>query len=94
MYTPTPIDVSGVVVPLKLEELIETLARNNHDIWARQRIAEGWTLGLRRDDTRKTHPLLVPYEDLPELEKDYDRNTAIGTLKAVIAAGYRIDRAG
>jgi hypothetical protein len=64
MYTPRPIDVSGVVVPRELGSLIETLARNNHDIWAVERIREGWTDGPARDDTRKTHPLLIPYEDL------------------------------
>ena len=55
-----------------------------------QRLSEGWTYGARRDDEKKTHPCLVPYEELPEIEKDYDRNTAIGTLKLIQALGFDI----
>ena len=47
-------------------------------------------LTARRDDEKKTHPCLVPYEELPEIEKDYDRNTAIGTLKLIQALGFDI----
>jgi len=66
------------------------LARNAHDIWARQRLADGWRFGPRRDDAKKEHPCLVPYEDLPESEKVYDRSAAMETLKAILALGYRI----
>ena len=37
-----------------------------------------------RSDDLKTHPCLVPYEELPEEEKEYDRKTSIGTLKLII----------
>ena len=87
-----PIDASGVEIPPELGELIERLARNNHDIWAQERMREGWTLGPARDDAKKRHPMLVPYEDLPESEKSYDRKMAVGVLKAVLAAGYEIRR--
>ena len=93
MYTPKPIDVEGIELPRELDDLIETLARNNHDIWAEQRLGEGWTLGPERDDRKKQTPLLLPYEDLPESEKEYDRKMAVGVLKAVIAAGYGIEKA-
>jgi RyR domain len=73
-------------------ELTELLARHSHDVWARQRLAEGWRYGPRRDDGRKEHPCLVPYEELPESEKQYDRSTALETLKAITALGYRITR--
>lgn len=55
-------------------------------------MADGWQLGEKRDDDRKRHPSLVPYEDLPEHEKVYDRTTAMGTLKAILALGFRITK--
>jgi len=89
-YKPNPIDTSNVELPASLEVLIEKLAANTHEVWAIGRINEGWTYGAARDDENKKHPCLVPYEDLPESEKEYDRNTATETLKAVLSIGYRI----
>jgi RyR domain-containing protein len=92
-YKPTPISSSaGVSLSPDILELTELLARNAHEIWAQQRLAEGWTYGERRDDAARKHPCLVPYEDLPESEKQYDRNAAIETLKAILALGYRIEK--
>lgn len=90
MYQPKPIDTSGIELPKELNDLIEHLAENNHHIWARQRIKEGWTYGPQRDDSNKQHPDLVPYNELSESEKEYDRNSAIETIKAVIASGYSL----
>ena len=89
-YKPEPIDTSGVTLSEDLRRLTELLAKNAHDNWAKQRLADGWTFGPQRDDARKLHPCLVPYDQLPESEKEYDRKTAMETLKAIIAAGYRI----
>lgn len=90
MYTPTPIDTSSITLPDELTALTELIAANVHDVWAAGRIAEGWTYGPVKDDTKKTTPCLVPYEELPESEKDYDRNTAIETIKLIIRMGYNI----
>lgn len=92
-YSPNPIDTSYVELSESIRELTELLAKNAHDIWAKKRIAEGWRYGPKRDDIKKEHPCLVPYEQLPESEKQYDRNAAIETLKAIIALGYRIEKA-
>lgn len=89
-YRPNPIDTSGVRVPPEVRDLTEQLARNTHEVWARGRMAEGWRFGPNRDDEAKTHPGLVPYDELPESEKDYDRNTAMETVRAILALGYRI----
>ena len=89
-YQPNPIDTSQVKLTNEIRELTELLARHTHDVWARGRIAEGWRWGPHRDDARKQHPSLVPYEQLPESEKNYDRNTAMETIKAISALGYRI----
>lgn len=89
-YLPEPIDTSAVSLNPALMQLAELLAKNAHDVWAQERLAQGWKYGpCRRDDT-KEHPCLVPYEQLPESEKVYDRNTAMETLKAVCALGYTI----
>jgi hypothetical protein len=91
-YTPRPIDTKNVTLSADLVGLTERLAENAHDVWALQRIGEGWTFGPARDDKAKTHPDLIPYADLQESEKEFDRKTAMGTLKAIIALGYSITR--
>ncbi len=91
-YEPKPIDTHGAELPVDIAPLVELLAEHNHDIWAKQRLADGWTWGEARDDARKKHPCLVPYAELPESEKQYDRSAAIETLKAIVVLGYRIDR--
>lgn len=93
MYEPRPIDTVHVALPEGIDQLVERLAEHNHDIWARQRMAEGWEHGPERNDATKQHPDLVPYADLPEGEKEYDRQTAIGLIKAIVALGYRIEKA-
>lgn len=91
-YTPQPIDTSDIVLDKELYSLAEVLAKNVHEVWAMNRIKEGWTLGDTRDDKIKKHPCLVQYEQLPEHEKDYDRNTAMSTLKLLIKLGYKITK--
>ncbi len=92
MYEPKPINTEGVELPSELYELCEKIAENVHDIWARGRIADGWTYGERRDDEKKTTPCLLPYGDLPESEKAYDRNTAFETLKLIVTLGYKVEK--
>lgn len=89
-YIPAPLDTSGEKLPDELMPLVEALSKNVHEVWAQSRLSEGWTYGERRDDVAKTHPCLVPYEELPEIEKAYDRNTALGTLRFIQAAGFEI----
>ena len=91
-YVPKPLDTSQIELSQELKELTELLAENVHDIWAKQRIMEGWTDGPIRDNEAKKNPSLIPYSELSESEKDYDRNTAIETLKMIIALGYKIDK--
>ena len=89
-YTPKPIDTSDVTIPEELRELGEYLALNTHEVWARQRISEGWQYGETLDRDAKTHPDLVPYDQLTDSEKQYDRNTSMETLKVILSLGYRI----
>ena len=92
-YAPAPIPTDHVSLPADLEALAERLAEHVHDVWAAGRLAEGWSYGPARDDEARTHPGLVPYANLSEAEKDYDRRTAQGTLKAVLASGYELRHA-
>ena len=94
MYKPNPIDTSGIELPADLLELTEQIALNVHENWSAGRIAEGWTYGSCRDDEKKTTPCLIPYSELPEEEKEYDRRTALQTLKAIVALGYTIEKKG
>lgn len=89
---PHPLDTSAITLPADLLALAETLAENIHENWAQLRIIQGWTLGEARDDARKEHPCLVPYAELTEEERDYDRRTSQETLKTVLALGWTIER--
>ena len=89
-YQPNPIDVADVELPASLLTLAEMLAENVHDTWAASRIREGWTWGPERNDAMKKNPCLVPYAELPESEKTYDRDTAISTLKLIRKMGFDI----
>ncbi|WP_294823272.1 RyR domain-containing protein [uncultured Eubacterium sp.] len=90
MYEPKPIDTSDVILSDDLLELTEKIAENVHDVWAVGRIEQGWTYGPERNDEWKITPCLVPYSKLPDSEKEYDRNTALETLKLIVKLGYKI----
>lgn len=89
-YIPQPFDTKNIELPEELKSLVEQMAKNVHETWAETRISQGWTYGSERNDAEKKHPCLVPYEQLPEEEKVYDRNTSIETLKFIVGNGFRI----
>jgi hypothetical protein len=89
-YQPRPIATDEILLTPQLDSLLERLAEHVHDVWAEQRMKEGWTFGPARSDEARQHPDLVPFADLKETEKNYDRRTARETLCAVVALGYRI----
>lgn len=91
-YKPQPVDISDVELDKSLMELVEVMAKNVHDVWAETRIRDGWSYGPTRNDERKEHPCLVAYEELPESEREYDRNTAIGTLKLIHKLGFKVTK--
>lgn len=92
-HVPKPIDTSDVKVDKTIIEISEKLAENTHEVWAQGRMSEGWVYGEKLDRERKIHPLLVPYDELSESEKDYDRRTSLETLKLLLKLGYRIEKA-
>ena len=90
LYTPHPLDTSHIILPEDLLELMEDISRHVHEIWAKHRIEEGWEYGKLRNDKLKQTPCLVPYEQLPEIEKNYDRETVIATIEYILSQGYKI----
>ncbi len=91
-YRPHPIDVSDIELDDQLIELTEAIAENAHEIWASKRRSEGWTFGPERNDSLLQHPDMIPYSELTESEKYYDRAMALNTIKLVKKLGFRIDR--
>ena len=86
-YKPQPVSLDSISLGDDLNELIEAIAENAHDVWALARMKEGWTYGSVRDDAKKQHPDLIPYSALPDSEKEYDRQMAKNTLKLVRKLG-------
>ena len=91
-YTPNPVDTSNIELPQELLDLAETISKNVHEVWALNRMNEGWTYGPERDDTKRQTPCLVPYEQLSEEEKAYDRDTALSTLRFIVSQGFEIKK--
>lgn len=89
-FNPSPIRTDDVELSEDLVQLSECIAENVQNVWASSRMAEGWTWGKERNDALRRHPCLVPYGELPESEKDYDRNTALETLKLIQKLGFAI----
>lgn len=91
-YTPSPADTSKIELPAELQPLIEEMAKNVHEVWAQNRMAEGWTYGPVRNDDMKQTPCMVPYDELPDSEKEYDRATSQETLKLILKLGFKISK--
>ncbi|MBO4416946.1 MAG: Ryanodine receptor Ryr [Bacteroidales bacterium] len=89
-YIPAPVDTSDVALPSSLLDLTEVISRNTHEVWARKRIDEGWRYGAQRDEENKLHPNLIPYEELSEEDKEYDRLTAMNAIRLMVKLGYSI----
>lgn len=91
-YVPQPMDTTDVQLPEELNVLVEEMAKNVHEVWAQSRIEQGWSYGSERNDELKHHPCLIPYDQLPEVEKAYDRDTALSTLKLITKLGFKISK--
>jgi len=91
MYTPNPINTTHIQLNDSILSLSEILAKNTHEVWASKRLAESWSYGAVRNDEKKHHPCLIPYEELSEIEKEYDRATSQEALKVILSLGYDIN---
>lgn len=90
-YKPAPLDLSAVSLTPKLEELVDQLAENTHNLWARERIQQGWTYGLNEDSENHRSPHLVPYSKVDEAIKKANRDTASETVRTLLVYGYVLD---
>lgn len=91
-YMPRPLDTSDVELDPELGPLMEQLAADVHETWALGRYKEGWRFGRKRDYAGKRTPCMVPYDSLPEKEKNYDRATSTQTLKFILKKGFKISK--
>lgn len=91
-YIPQPVNTNDVVLPEELIILSELISKNVHEVWSKNRMEQGWTYGEQRNDEKRETPCLVPYEELSEEEKDYDRNTSQETLKLILKLGFKITK--
>lgn len=89
-YIPCPIDTGDVTLSDELLTLAETLAENTHENWSAERVRQGWTYGPERNDALKQTPCLLPYDELPENEKVFDRNTAMETIRLLVKLGWTL----
>ena len=93
-YIPKPLDTGEIRLDQELQELIEQVSKNIHEVWAENRLADGWQYGVSYDGDRKLHPCLIPYDQLTEREKDLDRATVKQTVKTLLKLGYEIKKGG
>lgn len=91
-YIPQPVNTNDVVLPEELIILSEQISKNVHEVWSKNRMEQGWTYGEQRNDEKRETPCLVPYDELSEEEKDYDRNTSQETLKLILKLGFKITK--
>ncbi len=89
-YKPKPLPSSPNLLPEELALLMEKLSENAHEVWSASRISQGWVWGPERNDDAKTHPCLIPYDDLDESEKVHDRNAVAGALLAILHHGWKL----
>lgn len=91
-YVPKPVDTSQIYLDKDLEGLVDYLAKNTHENWAVVRINQGWKYGPERNDAKKEHPCIVPYERLPESEKEHDRHVVRQVFKTILLLGFQIKK--
>ena len=91
-YQPRPLDTSDIVLPDAVGEVADLLSKNVHEVWAAQKVSDGFSYGERDDKTLKTHHNLVPYEDLSQEDRQYDRNTALETVRVLLKLGFVIQK--
>ncbi|DAZ98203.1 TPA: hypothetical protein N0F65_005335 [Lagenidium giganteum] len=91
-YRPKPVDTTTIELG-PLEHLGDMLAQNCHDMWALERLKQGWSYGAQRDDAKKRHPNLVPYDLLSPNEQAFDHRSSVETLKTILFMNYTIVRA-
>nr|XP_040017272.1 ryanodine receptor 3 isoform X12 [Gasterosteus aculeatus aculeatus] len=92
-YKPAPLDLSDVKLNAGQEVLVDKLAENAHNVWAKDRIKQGWTYGIQQDLKSRRNPRLVPYAFLDERTKKSNRDSLREAIRTMVGYGYDIDPA-
>uniref|UniRef100_A0A671X2B4 Ryanodine receptor 3 n=1 Tax=Sparus aurata TaxID=8175 RepID=A0A671X2B4_SPAAU len=90
-YKPSPLDLSDIKLTPGQELLVDKLAENAHNVWAKDRIKQGWTYGIQQDLKSKRNPRLVPYVLLDERTKKSNRDSLREAIRTLIGYGYNIE---
>ncbi|XP_036824122.1 ryanodine receptor 1-like [Oncorhynchus mykiss] len=90
-YKPAPLDLNHVKLTPNQTNLVERLAENGHNVWARDRVHQGWTYSIVQDIMNKRNPRLVPYNLLDEKTKKTNRDTVCAAVRTLIGYGYNIE---
>ncbi|KAF4082236.1 hypothetical protein AMELA_G00149190 [Ameiurus melas] len=90
-YKPAPLDLNHVKLTPNQNTLVERLAENGHNVWARDRVRQGWTYSIVQDIVNKRNPRLVPYNLLDEKTKKTNRDTVCAAVRTLIGYGYNIE---
>ncbi len=90
-----PLNSQGEIIEKISPEVVEVLAKKEHEAWMKERYSTGWIYGKTKNVDQKVSPDLIPYEQLSEASKDKDRDSInnIPELLAMIGmAIYRKNR--
>uniref|UniRef100_A0A3P9HZG3 B30.2/SPRY domain-containing protein n=1 Tax=Oryzias latipes TaxID=8090 RepID=A0A3P9HZG3_ORYLA len=90
-YKPAPLELSDVKLNPGQEVLVDKLAENAHNVWAKDRIKQGWTYGIQQDLKSRRNPRLVPYALLDERTKKSNRDSLREAIRTIVGYGYDID---
>ncbi|XP_074978445.1 ryanodine receptor 1 isoform X5 [Caretta caretta] len=90
-YKPAPLDLAHVKLTPAQNTLVDKLAENGHNVWARDRVSQGWTYSIVQDIKNKRNPRLVPYNLLDERTKKTNRNSLCEAVRTLIGYGYNIE---
>ncbi|XP_058255377.1 ryanodine receptor 3 isoform X2 [Hemibagrus wyckioides] len=90
-YKPMPLELSEVKLSPAQELLVDKLAENAHNVWAKDRVKQGWTYGIQQDLKSKRNPRLVPYALLDERTKKSNRDSLREAIRTLIGYGYNIE---
>ncbi|XP_072301849.1 ryanodine receptor 3 isoform X1 [Eucyclogobius newberryi] len=90
-YKPAPLELSDIKLNAGQEFLVDKLAENAHNVWAKDRIKQGWTYGIQQDLKSRRNPRLVPYALLDERTKKSNRDSLREAIRTLVGYGYDID---
>jgi class 3 adenylate cyclase len=85
-----PTGTPPVKLTADIVSLVEQLAEFNHECWLKERTGQGWKFGPKRDEDRKENPCMVPYAELSEDDKKFNRATALETIRTILDLGYNM----